>query len=145
VGGPTEADAARTRVVELNGSSRINGRRMDMARADFEVVVDTTEVWEVRNRSGNIHNLHLHDVQFRVLEYQGRPPPPHLVGLKDTVFLPPGASARLVAEFSDYADASSPYMFHCHLLAHEDNGMMGQFVVVEREQPAALRPPLRHH
>ncbi len=52
-------------------------------------------------------------------------------GSRTRCSLPPGATARLLAEFSDYADASSPYVFHCHLLAHEDNGIMGQFVVVE--------------
>lgn len=52
--------------------------------------------------------------------------------MKDTVFMPPGRTARLAMQFTDYADPKSPYMYHCHLLQHEDNGMMGQFVVVER-------------
>jgi blue copper oxidase len=108
--GPVEADAVKTRVIELNGSSRINGRRVDMGRVDFEVIVGTTEVWELRNSSDNVHNFHVHDVQFRILEYGGRPPPPHLGGRKDTLLLPPGASARVLAEFSDYADGSTPYM-----------------------------------
>jgi hypothetical protein len=45
---------------------------------------------------------------------------------------------RLAMRFTDYADPNSPYMYHCHLLQHEDNGMMGQFVVVRRgEQPSS--------
>jgi FtsP/CotA-like multicopper oxidase with cupredoxin domain len=77
------------------------------------------------------HNFHIHDVQFQVLTVAGAPPPPHLAGWKDTVYLPPNVQFELIARFSDHADPDTPYMFHCHLLAHEDSGMMGQFVVVE--------------
>jgi FtsP/CotA-like multicopper oxidase with cupredoxin domain len=73
-------------------------------------------------------------VTFRVLAYAGAPPPPHLAGPKDTVLVPPGKKARLAVEFTDYADPHLPYMFHCHLLEHEDRGMMGQLVVVEPGQ-----------
>jgi FtsP/CotA-like multicopper oxidase with cupredoxin domain len=129
-----QAEAVRTRRLELNGSSRINDQRMDLGRIDQAVTVDTTEAWEVTNRSGNPHNFHVHDVQFQLVDYAGRPPPPHLAGWKDTVFLPPGTTVRFLARFSDYTDPAVPYMFHCHLLRHEDNGMMGQFVVVQPGQ-----------
>jgi suppressor of ftsI len=46
--------------------------------------------------------------------------------------VPPNESVRLVTEFSDYADPGLPYMFHCHILQHEDRGMMGQFAVAGR-------------
>ncbi len=124
-----QAEAVRTRRLELNGSSRINDQRMDLGRIDQGVTADTTEAWEVTNRSGNPHNFHVHDVQFQLVDYAGRPPPPHLTGWKDTVFLPPGATVRFLARFTDYTDPELPYMFHCHLLRHEDNGMMGQFVL----------------
>jgi blue copper oxidase len=138
-----QAEAVRTRRLELNGSSRINHQRMDLGRIDQAVTVDTTELWEVANRSGNPHNFHVHDVQFQLVDYAGRPPPPHLAGWKDTVFLPPGATVRFLARFSDYTDPALPYMFHCHLLRHEDNGMMGQFVVVQPGQ-APANPPAHH-
>ena len=128
----------RTRRFELEGNSRINGKRMDIGRVDQVVTAGTTEIWEVQNRSNNIHNLHVHEVQFRLAEYGGRPPPPQLSGRKDTVFLPPGKTTRLLVTFGDYSDPATPYMFHCHVLAHEDRGMMGQFVVVEPGQTAAL-------
>ena len=53
-----------------------------------------------------------------------------LRGWKDTVYVPPDTTVRVVARFEDYADPDVPYMFHCHVLQHEDDGMMGQFVVV---------------
>jgi FtsP/CotA-like multicopper oxidase with cupredoxin domain len=123
------ADSVRTRRFELSGSSTINGGQLDLDRIDEVMTVDTVEVWEVENRSGTPHSFHPHDVRFRVLEYAGGPPPPEVSGLQDTVFVPPNETVRLVTRFEDYADAHTPYMFHCHILEHEDNGMMGQFVV----------------
>jgi FtsP/CotA-like multicopper oxidase with cupredoxin domain len=126
---------AVTRGFVLRGRE-INGNRMEMSRIDETVELDTTEVWEVRNADGEHHNFHVHDVQFQVLDVDGRPPGAELSGWKDTVFLPPGRTVRLAMRFTDYADADTPYMYHCHLLQHEDNGMMGQFVVVEEGQQA---------
>ncbi len=125
-----ESDAARTRTFELQGRS-INGKSMDMSRIDEVVTLGDTEIWEVTNTDGSPHNFHVHDVQFGVLTVDGREPGPELSGLKDTVYLPPDAQYRLLLTFTDYADADTPYMYHCHLLKHEDAGMMGQFVVVE--------------
>src|SRR5215216_3356300 len=70
-----EAEAATTRRLELNGSSGINDRRMDLGRIDQAVTVGTTEVWEVTNRSGNPHNFHVHGVQFKVSDQTGAGPP----------------------------------------------------------------------
>jgi FtsP/CotA-like multicopper oxidase with cupredoxin domain len=126
---PSETDAATTRDFRLSGTD-INGRDMDMDRIDEVVHVDTAEVWEVRNADGTPHNFHVHDVRFAVLSVDGEAPPAHLRGWKDTVQVLPGRTVRIIMAFSDYTDSSTPYMFHCHVLRHEDNGMMGQFVVV---------------
>ena len=129
------ADVAGTREFELTGT-RINGREMDMDRVDATVEVDTTERWVVRNRDGSPHNFHVHDVQFVVESVDGRDPPPELAGWKDTVFMPEEREVVLLVRFEDYTDPTTPYMFHCHVLQHEDQGMMGQFVVVEPGQDA---------
>ena len=123
-------DAAETREFELR-SRRINDKEMDMERIDTVVSLDTTEIWEVENGHGQPHTFHVHDVQFQVLDVDGEDPPPELSGWKDTIPLPPGVRVRLIMRFEDYADPDSPYMYHCHLLNHEDEGMMAQFVVVE--------------
>jgi FtsP/CotA-like multicopper oxidase with cupredoxin domain len=62
----SEADAVRTRTFELDDGGAINGRPMDLGRIDQAVTVGTAEVWEVANRSGNVHNFHLHGVQFKL-------------------------------------------------------------------------------
>ena len=64
------------------------------------------------------------------------PPPPQLAGYKDTVYTPPGQRIRLAVRFSDYTDPTFPYMYHCHLALHEDQGMMGQFLVLDPGQQA---------
>jgi len=131
---PDSAEADTTRTFELSGRSRINGEKMDMSRIDTVVAVDTTEIWEVTNRSGNPHNFHIHDVQFRILNLDGNTPPPHLEGPKDTVFIPPRSTGRVAVRFADYTNPDVPYMYHCHILIHEDAGMMGQFTVVEPDE-----------
>jgi FtsP/CotA-like multicopper oxidase with cupredoxin domain len=61
---------------------------------------------------------------------------------KDMVFLPPRVPVRLTPHFADYANPARPFMYHCHMLFHEDHGMMGQFLVVapgqQPGQPASV-------
>ena len=123
-------DAAVTRSFEVQDRS-INGRTMDMDRIDEVVRLGDTEIWEVTNRDLFPHNWHVHDVQFEVLDLDGSPPPPELRGRKDTIYLEPRRTYRLVMRFEDYADPRTPYMIHCHLLLHEDEGLMAQFVVTD--------------
>lgn len=116
------------------GRLTINGKNMDINRIDEEVQLDSTEIWEINNRSTMMmnlpHSMHLHDVQFQILDRDGTPPPPHERGRKDTVLIQPGETVRVISRFEDYTGV---YMYHCHLLEHEDNGMMGQFKVVSQK------------
>lgn len=115
----------------------INNRRMDMNRIDMTIPVDTTEVWTVRNKDNWPHNFHVHDVQFQIIAVDGKPPPPALSGWKDTVYTTPEATYTLAMHFADHTDPTYPYMYHCHLLHHEDQGMMGQFLVLGPGQRSA--------
>ncbi len=135
---PDATKAVRTRrfVLEMGGmmmmgggSFSINGKTMDMNRIDETVRVNTTEIWQIENTSMMPHPLHIHDVQFRILDRNGVPPAPGEMGLKDTVVVAPREVVKLLLNFSDYTDPDRPYMYHCHILEHEDAGMMGQFVV----------------
>ncbi|MDX2931950.1 multicopper oxidase family protein [Streptomyces ipomoeae] len=139
-----EESAVRGRYFDLKRSG-INGRPMEMTRVDETVTRGTTEVWTVHNGNGMPHNFHVHDVQFRILEVNGEKPPPALRGRKDTVFLPNGTTMKLALRFDGPADTETPYMYHCHLLYHEDEGMMGQFVVVEKGQRAGTPPSHTTH
>ncbi|MEU7730743.1 multicopper oxidase domain-containing protein [Streptomyces sp. NPDC040724] len=137
---PTGEDSARSRFFELKMSG-INGRKTDMSRVDETVTRGTAETWTLRNDDGMPHNFHVHDVQFRILDINGAAPPPPLRGPKDTVFVPSGSTVRIALRFDGPADPDTPYMYHCHLLYHEDKGMMGQFVVVDPGRPASTPKP----
>lgn len=134
-----ESSAVKERSFTLNGL-QINDRAMDINRIDEVVTVGTTEIWDVENGMSMPHSFHVHDVQFQLLSVDGEAPPPELAGWKDTVYLRPEVDYRLIMHFADYTDPNLPYMYHCHMLWHEDQGMMGQFVVVKPGQ-AAGRPP----
>lgn len=137
-----ESDASVKRSFTLDGF-QINQRRMDLSRIDETVELGSTELWSVRNNMSLPHSFHVHDVQFEVLSLGGKAPGPELSGWKDTIYLEPNLDYRILMTFTDYADPDHPYMYHCHLLAHEDSGMMGQFVVVKPGDSAGT-PPASH-
>ena len=108
----------------------INGQTMDMGRIDQTVQLNDTEIWEISNPSPMVHPFHIHDIQFQILTRNGQPPPENERGWKDTVLVKQDETVRFIAHFGDFADPDIPYMYHCHILEHEDGGMMGQFLVV---------------
>jgi len=129
-------DSIKTRTFSMEtmssgGRLTINSNHMDINRIDATVKRGTLEVWEIANNAGMMmrlpHSMHLHDVQFQVLDRNGKPPGPLERGRKDTVLLMPGERVRIISRFEDYTGI---YMYHCHMLEHEDNGMMGQFEVI---------------
>ncbi|MFI7058158.1 multicopper oxidase family protein [Streptosporangium canum] len=121
---------AVVRRFRLNGHDAINGKEMDMSRIDEVVPAGATEIWEIEN-TVYAHNFHIHEVAFQVLDVDGEKPPAYASGHKDTVYVPPKSTVRLVVQFGRFTDPATPYMYHCHILRHEDSGMMGQFVIVE--------------
>ena len=112
------------------GIHKINGREMDPAYIEASIIAGTTEIWEIINETPMIHPFHIHKVHFQILDRNGEPPLPSERGFKDTVNVPALGSVRIIAHFSGPGDPLMPYMFHCHILEHEDHGMMGQFILV---------------
>lgn len=114
----------------LHGDPLINGQSYDHGRIDFTVPLGANEIWVFENRTEMLHPMHVHDVQFRILSRNGTAPAPREAGLKDVVLVAPGEKVELALTFTDFADPVVPYMMHCHILEHEDAGMMAQFTVV---------------
>lgn len=114
------------------GRLTINGRTMDMDRIDVRVPRGTAEVWRITNPGRGMmafpHAFHIHNGQFLILDINGQAPPPELAGWKDTFLVWPNDEFRVRVRFEDYTGI---YMYHCHFLVHEDEGMMGQFEVTE--------------
>jgi blue copper oxidase len=109
-------------MVALTG---INGQAFDMERIDVETKLGTSEVWEVVSL-GMAHPFHIHGALFRILSIAGASPPAHLAGLKDVVLVED--RAELLVAFNHPATRDHPFMYHCHILEHEEAGLMGQYV-----------------
>lgn len=110
----------------------INSILFDHNVVNDTVYLDDTEIWTLVNHTNIAHPFHIHDIQFYILDINGLPAPPHWQGKKDVVLSLPGDSIRFIAKFTDFVDPHIPYMYHCHNLFHEDAGMMGQFIVLEK-------------
>lgn len=107
----------------------INGKSMDMNRIDAIAKKDTFEIWKIINKSPMSHPFHIHDTQFKTLAINGRKPNPSESGFMDTISVDPMGIVYIMVPFKYYSDDKVPYMFHCHILEHEDGGMMGQLLV----------------
>ncbi|MDF1505372.1 multicopper oxidase family protein [Roseisolibacter sp. H3M3-2] len=117
---PLDTGRVAARRVMVLTQHLINGKHMDMARVDVRARLGTTEIWEVENLVGMDHPFHLHGFRFQVLDRNGVPEP--FPSWKDVVNVPKHETARFVVRFDGFA---GKWMYHCHILDHEDHGMMG--------------------
>ena len=104
----------------------INGLRFDPNRIDARPVLGTTEKWIFTNPTGTTHMVHIHDVDQQCVSRNGSPCPPYET-MKETWSVHPGETLALKLKFTDHTGI---YMLHCHILEHEDDGMMTLFEVV---------------
>lgn len=141
-------DVIRSREFVMSGAGpmvAINGKQMDMDRIDEYLEIGELEEWVVSNemsgmtgtrgmmgRNGMMggmhsspHPFHVHGAQFQIVERNGDTPPANEHGWKDTVMVREGEEVRLLVKFKK----EGLFMYHCHILEHEDAGMMGQFLV----------------
>jgi blue copper oxidase len=109
------------------------------------VYLDDIEVWNVTNVSTVAHPFHIHDIYFFIRKINGLASnvPPYMKGPKDVAPVTDGSVLSLVTRFQDFATPAEPgncYMYHCHILDHEDGGMMHQFVVTPHG-PSGIHDP----
>ena len=116
---------------QLNHPFLINGTSFNFDVINFTIPLNNTEIWSITNQSAIAHPFHVHDVQFYVLDRNGNPPPASELGRKDVILVKPQETVRFITKFEDFANDPVPYMMHCHMLVHEDDGMMLQFEVVD--------------
>lgn len=114
---------------QLNGTFLINNVSFDMTTINYTIPLNNVEIWEITNQSAIAHPFHIHDVQFYILTRNGVAPPLNERGRKDVVLVKPQEVVRFITKFETFSNSNVPYMYHCHLLRHEDDGMMGQFIV----------------
>jgi spore coat protein A, manganese oxidase len=106
----------------------INGKRYHPKRIDDRIRLGSVQRWTLKNTSGFTHFIHLHEELWRTLKRDGHKPPPWERGYEDTWKLDPGESVEVAARFTDF---TGKFMIHCHMLDHEDDGMMATFRVVK--------------
>ncbi|MBL7943231.1 MAG: multicopper oxidase domain-containing protein [Flavobacteriales bacterium] len=124
----------------IAGPFGINGVQFNMEAVNITCHLDDTELWTINNQTQVAHPFHIHDVEFLITDVNGNEPDPGQMGWKDVVLVMPMASVSFITRFEHFADPVTPYMYHCHLLHHEDEGMMGSFVVTDPNPVAELNP-----
>jgi len=117
---PLDPDVATATRVAVLTQGMINNRKMDMRRVDVSAPLGATEVWQIENLVGMDHPFHLHGFRFQVIDRNGEPVP--FRSWKDTVNVPKHETVRIIVRYDDFP---GKWMFHCHILNHEDMGMMG--------------------
>ncbi|MEV4315384.1 multicopper oxidase domain-containing protein [Actinocrispum sp. NPDC049592] len=132
---PIGAPVMTTRKVVLsfdfqNAVFMINGKTYDPQRVDFTVKRGSTEIWEVTNADPDPipHSMHVHLVQFRVLDRDGKPVEPWEAYPKDTVSIPSGQTVRILIKWD--SQFTGIYPFHCHFVGHSSMAMMAQVNIV---------------
>ena len=142
---PIDTSGAAPRPFTLSASGMqwlINGERFSLERELFRTRANVTEIWEINNVEASMpHPMHLHGFQFQVLERRGSPQQVRLLatdpqgrlpadqGWKDTVTVWPGETLRIAVNFAHSFAGEQLYLFHCHVLEHEDAGMMVNYRV----------------
>ncbi|OGC77091.1 MAG: hypothetical protein A2Z27_01630 [candidate division Zixibacteria bacterium RBG_16_50_21] len=148
----SEYNAVKTRNLTLNElvdendepiAALLNGMMWDDPITE-KPTLNTTEIWKIINLTEDVHPIHLHLVQFNILDRQPfdveaymtddtliftgppGPPDPNEMGWKDTFRAHPGEVTRIIARY----DRAGLFVWHCHILEHEDNEMMRPYQVV---------------
>jgi spore coat protein A len=154
----TPDQAVTTRRMEFKrqgGEWTVNGQTWeDVTNSGFTQVVANpklgdVEIWELTNNSnGWFHPVHIHLVDFKILDRNGQPPRPYEQGPKDVAYVGEGETVRVLMRFGPQVGR---YMMHCHNLVHEDHDMMVQFEVgdgghdpIEQDRPKRQPAPELH-
>ncbi|MDN6417803.1 MAG: multicopper oxidase domain-containing protein, partial [Lactiplantibacillus plantarum] len=133
---PTPDLPVRTITMDgMDDEVALDGKKFDMSRIDARQKVGDVAIWEIRNtnstENGMVHPFHVHGTQFRVLARNDGPVYPNEHGLKDTVGVNPGETVRIKVKF----ELTGVYMYHCHIIEHEDGGMMAQIESYDPQHP----------
>ncbi|MBV8589608.1 MAG: multicopper oxidase domain-containing protein [Acetobacteraceae bacterium] len=108
----------------------VNGKPFALGEKGFAAPRDQLLRWRIAEGSDRmLHPVHVHGCQFRILSQDGHPPEPQRAGWKDVAPISAGGVSEILVRFPHPASRDAPYMAHCHILEHEDSGMMAQFTV----------------
>lgn len=114
----------------------INGEQFTPGKNNVVPILGTVEQWTLINRSTEDHPFHIHVNDFQVMSVNGKPF--HANGLQDVVVIPKNGGRVVIR--NPFDDFTGHYVFHCHILGHEDAGMMQTVDVVRRGQKPTPPP-----
>jgi suppressor of ftsI len=106
----------------------INGKLFDENRIDTTVQLGTVEEWTIENVADEEHVFHIHQLDFQVTEINGQPR--EFIGRQDVVNLPVQSTVKILIPFTNPVIVGK-FVYHCHIVSHEDNGMMAVIEVVD--------------
>ncbi|WP_268913492.1 multicopper oxidase family protein [Lentilactobacillus sp. SPB1-3] len=139
---PEVTPNSQTHKVVMSGMDEevaLNGRKFDMQRIDDRQQLGNVEVWDITNTNdmdgGMLHPYHMHGTQFKIISRNGHAPYPNEMGLKDTVSVNPGEEVKIKVWFNH----TGVFMNHCHIIEHEDGGMMAQFEIFDPDHPKTYK------
>jgi blue copper oxidase len=122
-------DPALPKAEQLS-SNGVNGKPFSLERIDFSAARNQDLHWRISEGTDMmLHPVHIHGCQFRIILSDGKPPAPERAGWKDVAPISSGGVSEILVRFPHVATRDDPYMAHCHILEHEDSGMMAQFTV----------------
>ena len=108
----------------------VNGESFALSQKGFVAARNQDLRWRIAEGSDRmLHPVHIHGCQFRIVLQDGHPPEAQRAGWKDVAPISAGGTTEIVVRFPYTASRDAPYMAHCHILEHEDSGMMAQFTV----------------
>ncbi len=141
----TTSDVSNTRTINITGGANLteftfNNISYTPTLFNHTLKLNAVEQWNIVNNQVFGHSFHIHDIKFKIVSRSGGTQvssngqaASYESGWKDTVYLPRNEKVSVIAKYDDFASNTNPFMFHCHLLQHEDGGMMGQFLVVNNQ------------
>jgi FtsP/CotA-like multicopper oxidase with cupredoxin domain len=130
---PAEVKTVRNFVLSVAAGTmnvhKINGLSFQMERIDWQTPLNSLEEWKIVNATNNLHPMHSHEAQFQVYSRNGNTVlAPNDKGWKDTVLVYPFETVRTLVKFTEYKGI---FLYHCHNLEHEDDGMMLNFKIID--------------
>lgn len=128
----------------MDESVAMNGKKFQMQRIDYQMEIGQVQLWDILNtndKPGMIHPYHMHGCHFTVVSRNGHQPNPNELGLKDTIVVNPQEHVVIKVWFP----VPGVFMYHCHIIEHEDGGMMAQIKVIDPSDPDKQYKLMDHH
>lgn len=126
---------------ETDNDFRVNNQVFDEDRIDTRVPLGNVEEWTVRNATDELHQFHIHQTDFQVTEINGKPV--EFTGHRDNFVIPIRGEVKMIIPFTNPIIVGN-FVYHCHIIEHEDGGMMATIQVYDPKNPDAVPAPWEH-